>query len=216
MTGPFKSETATVNCPADAALPSNGALRQGRALCQEGTPSPNRGIGGTLPVRVPLVPPGNGFRDARGRFTHGNPGGPGNPFGRRVAAFRRALCDAVTPEDLQGLARSLLARARAGDHAAAALLLAYTVGRPAEAVNPDAVDVQEWRLYRQRPVGAEEIDRVLGRLPAEAACELVRRLWPVLIDGWREGVLALAADAPAPESTDGAADRPQPPDRPGH
>jgi len=27
-------------------------------------------------------------RDARGRFTKGNPGGPGNPHARRVAALR--------------------------------------------------------------------------------------------------------------------------------
>src|SRR5437660_2256427 len=36
------------------------------------------------------------IRDALGRFTKGNPGGPGNPFARKVAALRMALINFVT------------------------------------------------------------------------------------------------------------------------
>ncbi len=38
-----------------------------------------------------------------GRFTKGNPGGPGNPMGRRVAELRHALMDAVSQEDVHAL-----------------------------------------------------------------------------------------------------------------
>jgi hypothetical protein len=79
-------------------------------------------------------------RDLRGRFAAGNRGGSGNPFARRVADLRRALLDAVTPEDLQTLTRQLIAMAQAGDMAAARLVLAYTLGKPAAAVDPDKVE----------------------------------------------------------------------------
>ena len=48
-------------------------------------------------------------RDAQGRFTRGNPGGPGNPFYRRQAEFRRAALASFTPEDVASLLRVMLA-----------------------------------------------------------------------------------------------------------
>jgi hypothetical protein len=50
---------------------------------------------------------GTGSRDSRGRFTRGNPGGPGNPFARHQAALRQALCQAVSQEDIQAIAHRL-------------------------------------------------------------------------------------------------------------
>src|SRR5439155_3124311 len=43
-------------------------------------------------------------RDANGRFVKGNPGGPGNPFARKVATLRRALIDFVTGDDREHVA----------------------------------------------------------------------------------------------------------------
>jgi hypothetical protein len=76
----------------------------------------------------------------------GNPGGPGNSFGRKVAALRAALIDCITPQDIQRVMAALLLEAANGNVAAARLLLAYTVGKPAD---PDLVDVGEWQLLRQ-------------------------------------------------------------------
>src|SRR5207248_10793741 len=45
---------------------------------------------------TPPAAGGHEGRDARGRFAPGNPGGPGNPFARRVAELRTALLDMVT------------------------------------------------------------------------------------------------------------------------
>jgi hypothetical protein len=74
-------------------------------------------------------------RDARGRFTAGNHGGPGNPFARQSAALRQALLNAVTPEDISAITAALLDKARQGDVAAAKLVFAYKLGKPAAAVD---------------------------------------------------------------------------------
>src|SRR5207302_6295868 len=79
-------------------------------------------------------------RDARGRFTRGNPGGAGNPFARRVAELRRTLIARVTEEDIDAAADALIEKARQGDVAAAKLLLAYSIGQPAAPVDPDTLD----------------------------------------------------------------------------
>jgi hypothetical protein len=109
-------------------------------------------------------------RDSRGRFTKGNPGGPGNPFARRIAAFRTALCTVVTEKDIQELAYQLLAQAKLGDLASAKLLLAYAIGRPTDAVDPDALDVKELQLFRQGALEADDFDRT----PADIGVPVVR------------------------------------------
>lgn len=50
-------------------------------------------------------------RDANGRFTTGNKGGPGNPHAKQVAVMRAALLSAVTPEDLHDVIRVLIEKA---------------------------------------------------------------------------------------------------------
>ena len=75
-----------------------------------------------------MKPSRNG-RTAKGRFAQGNPGGPGNPYARRVAAFRAVLLDAVTEADLKAVARSLVARAKAGEVPAIRELLDRLIGK---------------------------------------------------------------------------------------
>src|SRR5208337_4774254 len=65
-------------------------------------------------------------RDERGKFAKGNFGGPGNPFARQTAAFRKAIHAAVTEADLEEVAKKLLEKAKEGDVAAMKLLLSYT------------------------------------------------------------------------------------------
>ena len=75
-----------------------------------------------------MMPTPNGSlgRDlVSGRFTAGNPGGPGNPYARRVAAMRTQLLDAVDSDGIAEVARAMLAAAKAGDTAAARLVLSY-------------------------------------------------------------------------------------------
>ena len=90
-------------------------------------------------------------RNSAGRFAPGNPGGPGNPYARRVAALRSMLLDAATADDLRSMVRSLLKKAKAGDVAAARLVLAYTIGPPLAATEPDRLDEHEYEVERGRP-----------------------------------------------------------------
>jgi hypothetical protein len=91
-----------------------------------------------------LVPIANGMngttgRDTLGRFTPGNRAAVGRsqPFATQAAALRRAFYEAVTPADLQALARHLITQAQGGNLAATKLLLLWLLGKPGEAVNPD-------------------------------------------------------------------------------
>jgi hypothetical protein len=127
---------------------------------------------------------GNG-RNARGQFTKGNKGGPGNPFAGSVAKLRKAALQIVTPEEIQGVFRILLLRAQGGHLPAIKLLLAYTIGQPAATVDPDEVDAE---ADAHEPVDwAEVVEEVLE--------DLLRRL----------AEAAAADDAPPATSNDAAA-----------
>jgi hypothetical protein len=115
------------------------------------SPDRARPNGSASPPGPDAKPPADGGRDAHGRFAAGNPGGPGNPFARQVGALRCALLKAVTPEDLAAVAQALLRQAREGNVAAAKLLLSYTLGKPAAAVDPDTLDLHEFGLYQRLP-----------------------------------------------------------------
>jgi len=83
-------------------------------------------------------------RDANGRFAIGNDGGPGNPFARQTAALHSAFVQRATPEDMKAIADKLIEQAKGGNVVAAKLVLQYTIGKPAPAVQPDKLDAEEW------------------------------------------------------------------------
>jgi hypothetical protein len=68
-----------------------------------------------------------------------------------VAALRGVFLDVVSADAMRRLAGKLLEQALAGDTAAAKLVLEHALGRPAEAVNPDALDLDEVRLLLRLP-----------------------------------------------------------------
>jgi hypothetical protein len=81
-----------------------------------------------------------------GRFRPGNKGGPGNPFARQVAEIRKLLPNTVPGERLAKIVLAMVDKAEAGDVAAAKLVLQYTVGKPAETVEPDRIELDDHRL----------------------------------------------------------------------
>ena len=83
-------------------------------------------------MHTPTANRDNG-RDATGRFAKGNPGGPGNPYNKRVAQLRSALISAVTEDDVRGIIQALVEKAKSGDVAAAKEVLDRTLGKPQEA-----------------------------------------------------------------------------------
>ena len=131
------------------------AARNGHAGAADGPLSPS--ADGTPPA---------GKDPATGRFLPGNKLGKGNPHFRQLASNRTAFLQAVGPEQVRQLVARLLRQALAGNLDAARLLLAYAVGRPAEAVNPDRADLDEFRLLGESPNIAE----------TNEACDRFRRL----------------------------------------
>src|SRR5437868_10522117 len=88
--------------------------------------------------------------EANGRWAKGNRGGPGNPFARQVAALRKVILDRLTQEDLLAITEALLAKAKEGSVGAAKLLLAYAIGKPASAPDPDKLDGQELKHFKEQ------------------------------------------------------------------
>ena len=106
------------------------------------------------------TPNGDYGRDESGRFTKGNPGGPGNPYARRVAQLRSTLLQAVGDEGLTDIIRGLVTAAKGGDVAAAKLVLSYVLGRPGVATDPDAVSIHGKELADRE----ESLDSMAGVL----------------------------------------------------
>ncbi len=112
-------------------------------------------------------------RDVRGRFTKGNAGGPGNPFARQTARLRQVMLDEVSEDDLRDIVRAVKQCAREGDMTAAKLLLAYCIGQPTPAVDPDRLDVQEVKLYQEQAIDPQMMQAAMRRVPADLACGLL-------------------------------------------
>ena len=89
---------------------------------------------------------GTSGRTSNGQFAKGNPGGPGNPYARRVARLRATLLDAVGENGLADIVQGMVSAATGGDVAAAKLLLSYLLGKPVESVEPDYVEIHERQL----------------------------------------------------------------------
>ena len=119
-------------------------------------------------------------RDGQGRFTIGNPGGPGNPFARKVAALRRAMLEAVGAEDIAAIMQTLMIRAKGGDVQAAKLVLAYTVGKPDKAADPDRADIDEWDLHKESAGMMKDLAVVSQAPPAEVPLRAARILRPLV------------------------------------
>jgi hypothetical protein len=103
-------------------------------------------------------------RNAKGQFVRGNPGGPGNPFGRKVAALRARLLNRATDDDWDTIADALIEKARAGDTAAIKLYYQYILGKPAQAADPDRVDIDEANLLEAARL-CGELAKNLSRTP---------------------------------------------------
>jgi len=92
----------------------------------------------------------NGGRDAStGRFTPGNPGGPGNPYARATAAFRSVMLETITEADIKAVVKILIKSARSGESWAIRELLDRTIGKATQAVEVSGPDA--------RPLTLEEI-----------------------------------------------------------
>ena len=109
----------------------------------------------------------NTGRDNQGRFTAGNPGGPGGPR-RRTSELRRAAEEAITPDHVAAMVRKATRMGLEGDLSAMRLVFERTCGRAAEA-----------------PVDAEPVGVALPRLRTAEDCNTAIQLL-----SWYHDVLA--------------------------
>ncbi len=132
-------------------------------------------------TRVPDKPDPAPQRDEKGRFVKGNRGGPGNPFARQVAKLRAALIQRVTEADIERIADDLLTSAKMGHLPSIRLLFLYVLGKPAAVVDPDTLDLEEWKRHVQPlPQIMAELEQALMSMPVQAATDMVRTSQPFM------------------------------------
>lgn len=174
------------------------------------------------PFGIPVLKIG---RDVNGRFRPGNPGGPGNPFARKVASLRKALLDSVSEEDLKEIVEILKTEARRGDKGAIRLIFQYCIGKPAQPQDPDRMDRDEWDRLQKMRVPQKQFHETMEDMPACLACACTEEDWPCeaqsgppldyTIRDIRQAMLAgdptaSPSDMPDPASTDSAQPQPAP------
>ena len=153
----------------------------------------------------------NAHRDAQGRFAKGHPGGPGNPFGRRVAALRTALLEEITDDDIQAVIRKLIEMSKSGNLQAAKLLLSYANGKPTPAPNPDHVEIDEWQYFEKTAAMSDTVDMVVRSTEPETILNMGRELRPIMSElafqklAKRLKVPSPNGDFSPPPATDGTA-----------
>src|SRR5262245_64395058 len=99
-------------------------------------------------------------REANGQFAKGNPGGPGNPFARKVAQLRKLILENLSDEGLLAIVAALKAKAKEGSVSAAKLLLNYALGKPASMPDPDHLDGQELEHFRDQVQTVNEVQEM--------------------------------------------------------
>jgi hypothetical protein len=109
-----------------------------------------------------LAPAPNGHREASGRFLKGNPGGPGNPYVKQVAALKASLYEALTPADIRAVMAKMRDEALAGSVAAARLLLEYSIGRPLPGTTASVLDAQLAERLNYGALTADEMKTLLA------------------------------------------------------
>lgn len=124
--------------------------------------------------RTPPSPDGFSGRRPDGRFAHGNPGGKGNPYAKRVAELKKAFMDVVGPEHMEALARVTLKKALKGDMVAMRTILDRAIGKTLDAAQESAVIPIELPSMKTAEGCAEASQRVTtalinGHISQEAA-----------------------------------------------
>jgi hypothetical protein len=126
----------------------------------------------------PQTTPPNADRSSDGKFAPGNKLGKGNPFARQCAELRKALLNAVTPQNIAEIAAKLLEKAKAGDAAAARVLFSYTLGQPAAPVDPDTINKQELQTMAANRVDVEAAQRCFQVPAADFMLHVLYEMMP--------------------------------------
>ena len=122
----------------------------------------------TRPTSAPETLSAEG-RETSGRFA------PVNPCARKVAALRAAFLDAVSEQDVREMTYLIVFNAKAGSLEWLKFLFQYAIGKPRHAVDPDTLDVQEFRALQAASVSADAVEKVCNGAPVGVALEVCRQ-----------------------------------------
>ena len=100
---------------------------------------------------------------------------PVNPYARKVAALRMAFLDAVSEQDVREMTYLIVFNAKAGSLEWLKFLFQYAIGKPRHAVDPDTLDVQEFRALQAASVSADAVEKVCNGAPVGVALEVCRQ-----------------------------------------
>jgi len=96
------------------------------------------------------LPTGKTGRRSDGTFAPGNAGGPGRPPAATVHEHRAAMVAAVTPDDVAAIMQALVAQAKAGDIAAARLVLERVFGRVTDTETLERIETLETAILARQ------------------------------------------------------------------
>jgi hypothetical protein len=119
-------------------------------------------------------------RGARGQFTKGNAGGPGNPHARACAKMLEVFRNAISEDEMLQICRMLFVKAVGGDVSAAKIILSYRIGKPLPAAHPDSIDRDEWDHYQKDAMNEKEVKLVMNALPTHVGNEIARVSLPIM------------------------------------
>jgi hypothetical protein len=132
-------------------------------------------------------------RDAGGRFAPGNRFGLGSSFARRAGRLRQVIQDEVSDDDLRRVVRAMIDKAAEGDPVAARLVLAYAVGKPQPAPEPDRATADEAALLREQVLVGLDLARLL---PPEKGPEVLTATLPGFAEAIEAGERRAAEGGP--------------------
>jgi hypothetical protein len=130
---------STATCTPDVQGPSTATAPN---VAQDSSPAATQAGSESCPTKR------GASRDAKGRFGPGNLGGPGNPFARQLAKFRAFIMTCNTEEHMRFAFNKMMAMIADGNLGALKLYFLYILGKPADAVDPDKLDFDEWEGYK--------------------------------------------------------------------
>ena len=115
-----------------------------------------------------------------GTFRPGNKGGPGNPFARQVGQLRKQILEALGTERFGRVLEAIIVKAEAGDIPAAKLLFQYALGKPGAAVEPDRLDVEEFKLKQESAITPDTWTDTFQKLDVGTVNGLHDQVWPCI------------------------------------
>src|SRR5580704_9086695 len=142
-------------------------------------------------------------RDGGGKFTKGNPGGPGNPHARACARMLEVFRNAISEDEMLQICRMLFVKAVGGDVSAAKIILSYKIGKPLPAPHPDSIDRDEWDHYQKDAMNEEEMKLVLSSLPTQAGNDIARVTLPIMTTARMNDLAAQLLDGLPPKKDEG-------------